>query len=107
VSQAWNFNNVGVSSDASGAIDKLLQLLDTGVTDDSGNRIVARDGMLALRVTRVGSSIDIAVSAPYPQVYPAIAGGLMGLDVRGILIAGDVAEVTVAGLPFRPKISLK
>lgn len=107
MSQTWNFNNVGVAGDAGGAIAKLLQLLGTGVSDDSGNRIVAQDGALSLQVTRVGNSIDIAVGAPYPRVYPAIAGGMVGLDVRGILIAGDVAEVTVAGLPFRPKISLK
>jgi len=107
MSEAWDFENDGVGSAVSDAVAKLWQLFSDGISDASGNKVIAQDNILEMRVTRSANAIDVAFSAPRPRVYPAIAGGLVGLDIHNIQITDGVAEVSISGLPFKPKIDLK
>lgn len=105
MSQAWNFDNRG--SATTDAVAKLWQLFSEGVCDASGNKVIAQDNALEMRVARTANTIDITFRTPRPRVYPAIAGGVIGLDIHGVQITDGVAEVSVSGLPFKPRIDLK
>ena len=104
VDTVWNFGDGVRGPDA--PLAKVLQFLGTGIVDDSGNRIVAVEKTLTTRMRLIGDTVDVTIHPPYPRVYPGLGGGLVGFNIQAITIRGDVAEVTVAGLPYRPKIRL-
>ena len=64
MSEAWDFENDGVGSAVSDAVAKLWQLFSDGISDASGNKVIAQDNILEMRVTRSANAIDVAFSAP-------------------------------------------